>query len=194
MILARHLPVDDGRRALRPLSPADSSAYAAGTRDPLVQQFAHLPESRYTPESVARLAREDVPAGLARGDLAVLSIVDPDDHFLGSLVLFDVRPTTAEVGFWLRPEARGAGHGSGALALAADLAGRCGFTSLTARTADGNAASGRTLARAGFDVVGRATGRTPAGVDVTLVHHRLDISPTGSPAVSTDTPDGVAHR
>ena len=174
MIDAELLPLSDRRRTLRPLSVRDAEAYAAGTRDPLVQRYAHLPEPEYTPESVKRLARTDVRQGLERGDLAVLSIVDGADTFLGSLVLFDVRTTSAEVGFWLRSEARGAGHGVGSLELAARLVARSGLPHLTARTLARNVSSQRTLERAGFQLASHATGTTPAGEQVPLMHYRRE--------------------
>ncbi|MCR3721337.1 MULTISPECIES: GNAT family N-acetyltransferase [Prauserella salsuginis group] len=171
------LPVSDHLRALRALAPVDAVRYAEGTRDPLVRQFGHLPESEYTPESVDRLARTVVPSGLARGDLAVLSIVDvTDDTFLGSLVLFDVTATEAEVGFWLHPESRRGGHATGALELAAQLAAGSGLDALTARTLTGNVASQRNLERSGFQFVEQVEDRTPAQELVPLLHYRRPLT------------------
>src|SRR5690625_6158168 len=46
------LPLTNRRARIRPLRHADAEVYAAGTEDPLVRQFAHLPEDRYTSASV----------------------------------------------------------------------------------------------------------------------------------------------
>lgn len=107
------LPISDGRRTLRPLCVRDAEDYAAGTRDPQVQTFAHLPEPVYTSESVE---------------------------------------------------------------LAARLAARSGLTELTARTLARNVSSQRTLERAGFHLLSQATGETPAGERVPLMHYRRQIS------------------
>lgn len=176
MIDANLLPISDGRRTLRPLCVRDAEDYAAGTQDPQVQTFAHLPEPVYTSESVERLVHTDVRDGLERGDLAVLGVADVADAFLGSLVMFDVTTTSAEVGFWLRSEARGAGHAAGSLGLAARLAARSGLTELTARTLARNVSSQRTLERAGFHLLTQATGETPAGERVPLMHYRRQTS------------------
>ncbi|WP_335941391.1 GNAT family N-acetyltransferase [Streptomyces sp. PTD5-9] len=172
MINATLLPVGDGLRALRPLSSRDAERYADGTRDPLVQQYGHLPEPEYTPETVARLADDVVPRGLQTGDLAVLSIVDEADTFLGSLVLFDITDRTAEVGFWLHPDSRGLGHSAAALELAVGLAVRSGLSELTARTATGNLSSQRCLERSGFNRTGINVGRTPSGGHIELAHYQ----------------------
>ncbi|MCV7503801.1 GNAT family N-acetyltransferase [Micrococcus luteus] len=96
---------------LRPLSELDAEAYASGTRDESVRRFGHLPEPDYTPESVRRMIRDEVAEGLSTGTLAVLALADAaTDRFVGSLVLFDVSSEAAEVGFWIHPDARGAGH------------------------------------------------------------------------------------
>lgn len=177
MIDSELLPLADSHRTLRPLKTVDAQPYAEGTRDPLVQRYGHLPEPEYTPELVARLAQTVVPAGLDRGDLALLSIVDADDAFLGSLVLFDVTSGSGEVGFWIRPDARGGGHARGALHLGLRLAADSGLEELTARTETDNVASQRNLEGAGFQLVDRSVGRTPAQVEVGLLSYRRPISP-----------------
>lgn len=177
MIDAELLPISDGLRALRVLAPEDAVRYAEGTRDSLVKQFGHLPEPEYTPESVDRIARTVAGPSLEQGDLAILSIVDDTDTFLGSLVLFDVTTTGAEVGFWLHPEARGGGHAIGALELAARLAAGSRLEALTARTATTNLASQRGLERSGFHFVEQAEELTPAGERMALLHYRRLLTP-----------------
>ena len=104
------LPVTHDGVLLRPLAEIDAEAYAAGTKDPTVRRYAHLPLPEYTPETVRDLARGEVRKGLESGRLAVLSILDATtEAFFGSLVLFDVTEHEAEVGFWLSPHARGHG-------------------------------------------------------------------------------------
>lgn len=167
------LPVSNSQTALRPLAVRDAAAYVEGTEDELVRAHAHLPEPLYTVESVTTLAETVVPEGLERKDLAVLSIVDAEtDEFLGSLVVFDVTQHSAEVGFWLHPNARGTGRSVAALELAARFGRAAGLTVLTARTATDNPASQKTLKRAQFELVETGRGVAPSGKEVDLVHYR----------------------
>lgn len=175
-----HLPLHDHRARLRPLRPADAAAFAEGTADPRVREYAHLPEPHYTPESVTAMIRDVTDPGLERGDLAVLAIADATtDAFAGSLVLFDISAHGAEVGFWLHPAHRGAGLAVAALDLAVRLAWKSGLPVLTARTAPANAASRSVLERAGFTWTDTVPGRTPSGAEIDLHHYRLPIAMTG---------------
>lgn len=176
MLDATTLPITFENTRLRPLSELDAEAYAAGTKDEAVRRFGHLPESDYTPESVRRMIREEVAAGLSSGTLAVLALADAEtDRFVGSLVLFDVSSEAAEVGFWIHPDARGAGHARRSLELAARFARNSGLRTLTARTLPENEASQRCLTNAGFREVERAVGTTPAGQHEELFHYRRDV-------------------
>ncbi|PXA80317.1 GNAT family N-acetyltransferase [Auritidibacter sp. NML120636] len=122
--------------------------------------------------------RDQAPAGLSSGTLAVLALADAEtDHFVGSLVLFDIRHDDAEVGFWIHPDARGTGHARRGLELASRFAHRNGLQTLTARTLPDNEASQRCLAAAGFRKVARSVGATPAGEHKELIHYRLNLVP-----------------
>lgn len=166
------LPLRNGHARLRQLRHDDAGAYAAGTADPAVQRYGHLPEPSYTPTSVKAMIDGEIHAGLERGDLAVLAIAEAEtDEFAGSLVIFDVSKDQGEVGFWVHPDHRGGGIGSAALDLAAQFAHRSGLARLTARTATDNSASQRVLTRVGFAETGRAMGTAPSGHDLTLIHY-----------------------
>lgn len=179
MLDATTLPITYENTRLRPLSELDADTYAAGTKDEAVRRFGHLPEPDYTPESVQRMIREEVAAGLSSGTLAVLALDDAEtDRFVGSLVLFDVSSEAAEVGFWIHPDARGEGHARRGLELASRFAHNSGLRTLTARTLPENKASQRCLTTAGFREVERSVGTTPAGQDQELFHCRRDLKPT----------------
>lgn len=166
------LPLRNAHARLRQLRHDDAVAYAAGTADPAVQRYGHLPEPSYTPASVEAMIDGEVRTGLERGDLAVLAIADAEtDEFAGSLVIFDVSEDQGEVGFWVHPDHRGGGIGSAALDLAVQFAQRAGMARLTARTATDNTASQRVLAQAGFVETGREVGTAPSGLDLTLIHY-----------------------
>lgn len=181
------LPITFENTRLRPLSELDADAYAAGTKDEAVRRFGHLPGSDYTPESVRRMIRDEVAKGLSSGTLAVLALVDAEtDRFVGSLVLFDVSSEAAEVGFWIHPDARGAGHARRGLELASRFARNSGLRTLTARTLLDNKASQRCLTNAGFREVERAVGTTPAGQCEELFHYRRDLKPTAQWPLATE--------
>lgn len=187
MLDATTLPITLENTRLRPLSELDADAYAAGTKDEAVRRFGHLPESDYTPESVRRMIRDEVAEGLSSGTLAVLALVDAEtDRFVGSLVLFDVSSEAAEVGFWIHPDARGAGHARRGLELASRFARNSGLRTLTARTLPENKASQRCLTNAGFREVERAVGTTPAGQCEELFHYRRDLKPTAQWPLATE--------
>lgn len=159
------LPLTTPAVRLRPLRYADAAAYAEGTDDPQVREFAHLPAPQYTAESVRTMIDEVAGLSLERGDLVVLTIADPaTDTFVGSLVLFDVSEDSAEVGFWIHPAHRGAGRAAAALELAAELAARSGLSRLTARTVPANAATRSLLARAAFAAGPTTRSTAPSGV------------------------------
>lgn len=179
MLDATTLPITLGTTRLRPLSELDADAYAAGTRDEAVRRFGHLPEPDHTSESVRRMIREEVAAGLSSGTLALLALADAEtDRFVGSLVLFDVSSEAAEVGFWIHPDARGDGHARRGLELASRFAHSSGLRTLTARTLPENKASQRCLTTAGFREVERRVATTPAGQQQELFHYRRDLVPT----------------
>ncbi|MCT2090316.1 GNAT family N-acetyltransferase [Micrococcus terreus] len=187
MLDATTLPITSENTRLRPLSELDADAYAAGTKDEAVRRFGHLPESDYTPESVRRVIRDEVAEGLSSGTLAVLALADDEtDRFVGSLVLFDVSSEVAEVGFWIHPDARGAGHARRGLELASRFARNSGLRTLTARTLLENKASQRCLTTAGFHEIERAVGTTPAGQREELFHYRRDLKPTAQWSLATE--------
>lgn len=178
MLKASLLPLRDDQVALRAMHPKDASAYAAGTDDPAVREYAHLPEPKYTEDSVLALIEGPLREGLASGDLAVLTIADlATDDFVGSLVLFGPTGNSIEVGFWIHPDHRGRHLSTAALALTHDFARRSGFTSTTARTAIENTASQRALERSGYLRGGTARETTPSGSNAMLLHYFRPLDP-----------------
>lgn len=172
------LPLANDAVRLRPMTADDAAAYADGTRDAAVRAYAHLPAPDYSRQSVVEMIEGVISEGLADGTLAVLTIADAEtDSFVGSLVLFDVSGDAAEVGFWLRPEARGRGLTGATLALAAQFALESGLRVLTARTVVDNLASQRVLEGADFAAVCRDPGTAPSGIEVELIHYERTLAP-----------------
>lgn len=172
MLDAGFLPLHNDVAVLRSMRLEDAGAYAAGATDAKVRDFAHLPRSVYTEASVSASIEGEIQEGLERGDLAVLTIADPDsDDFAGSLVLFGVTGRSVEVGFWVHPDHRGKGLAGAALSLGTALAQQSGFTRLTARTVPENLAAQRVLERAGFARGALARDVAPSGEAVVVLQY-----------------------
>lgn len=171
------LPRSTDTVSLRELEYGDADRYAEGTTDPDVRRFAHLPEAQYTPRRVRELIDSTLEQGITAGALAVLAIADTrTEQFLGSLVVYDVTPTSAEVGFWLLPDGRGRGAAGAALRLAKGLARDAGLHRLRARTMVDNTASRGVLERAGFTPEGPPSVDTaPSGETATMQDFTLDV-------------------
>lgn len=180
MLDAHLLPVRNDLACLREMRPEDAHAYAAGAADAQVRTYAHLPEPEYTEASVTALIKGEIRDGLRRGDLAVLTIADPDtDAFAGSLVLFGPAEGAIEVGFWIHPAHRGRGRARAAVALSAQFARRSGFERLMARTVPENHASRRVLERAGFARGAEEREVAPSGRAAVLLHYTWDCAAAG---------------
>ena len=168
------------------MASRDAGAYAAGSADASVRQFAHLPEPEYSEASVRALIEGAIAEGWRRGDLAVLTIADPvSDAFAGSLVLFGGDGDSIEIGFWLHPDARGRGLATAAVSLALTYARRCGFNRVTARTATDNGGSMRVLERTGFARTGSRLDRAPSGEQLQLTHFVHVLPPLSAFPLST---------
>ncbi|WP_329481320.1 GNAT family N-acetyltransferase [Kribbella sp. NBC_01484] len=165
------LPCTEGQIRVRTLEYGDAALFARGSSDESVKRNGHLPLSDYTEDVVREQIDGDIADGLADGSLAVLAIADAgSDEFLGSIVLFNVRADSAEVGFWLAPWGRGRGAARDALSAAARIAAHQGLTFLEARTAPDNQASRRTLLSAGYRQVGEPqTVTAPSGAAFTAL-------------------------
>lgn len=171
------LPVSDGLVTVRTMSDADAQAYADGTDDAQVQRFAHLPLEKYTAQIVRSMLHGVIADGLRNGTLAVLTIADANSQaFLGSMVLFDIQPEEAELGYWVAPEHRGRGISGRALRLSKKIARSLGWKRLHARTVQDNLASEKVLLAAGFVQQGPAQAeQTPAGKVEMGVRYSIEI-------------------
>nr|WP_090280832.1 GNAT family N-acetyltransferase [Mycolicibacterium komanii]CRL77038.1 N-acetyltransferase GCN5 [Mycolicibacterium komanii] len=171
MRIADRLPRSEGNVTVRRLRHGDAHAFAAGTDDAAVRRFGHLPLREYSAEVVRGQIDGVIARGLADDTLAVLAIADMlSDDFLGSIVLFDIHESTAEVGFWLAPQGRGRGAARQGLSAVAGLAAEAGLTRLTARTAPENVGSRRVLESVGFVQTGGPRNEaTPSGETTTVL-------------------------
>lgn len=186
MLDVGYLPLRNDRAVLRAMNHRDAAPYAVGAADPQVREFAHMPEPEYTEASVSALIDGAIREGLTRGDLAVLTIADPEtDEFVGSLVLFNVVAGSVEVGFWVHPDRRGQGSARAALSLASALVQRSGLTRLTARTVPQNSAAQRVLECAGFARGSQTNDIAPSGEAVILLQYSREIRPSAMLPLAT---------
>jgi len=144
--------LEDGRLVVRPFEPDDAPAVQAACDDADVAHWIHLVPSPY-----AAADAEEFVAGsrrrLAAGDRARLAVCDAaSGELLGSvsLDLYDDRQV-AEIGYWVKREARRRGVAGGAARLVIDWAFTAlGVERLEILTYPGNDASQTLAEQLGF--------------------------------------------
>ena len=124
--------------------------------------FPDLPD-RSTAEDVDR-SRDQTLAAQAEGQLLCWAVADPaDDRLLGEVTLFGLdggRSTSADIGYWIHPDARRRGIATAAVRAAARHAllpaseGGLGLRRVALRAVTGNVASLRVATAAGFTRTG----------------------------------------
>jgi RimJ/RimL family protein N-acetyltransferase len=144
-------PLTDGEIRLRPWEHADVPAMTAACQDPDIPRWTVVPR-HYT----ERNARDFIGAAgadrLAGRELA-MAIVDTGDAVLGAVGMsgFDWASLTAEIGYWMAPQARRHGVGARATRLLAEWALTVlGLERLELLAHPENVASQRLAERAGF--------------------------------------------
>ena len=156
----------DGDVTLRPLGDGDVAAMVRACRDPDIPRWTRVPEP-YTPEDARRFLAI-AAAEAAAGEGVALAIADAEDRLVGTLGLMEIDRATAsaEIGYWLAREARGAGAATRAVRLVRDWALReLGLRRLEILAHPANAPSTRVAERAGFARTGevRSVARMPPG-------------------------------
>ena len=140
----------DGNFLLRPWTLEDAPRVHELCQDPLIQEYTTIPVpyelSHATEWMKARVNLDDRTsisfAGVLDGEV-VLSIS------LHSIAEFD---HICELGYWLAPDARGAGLASKAVRMVTDFGFSIGFRRISAIVLPENPASQKTLLNAGFEL------------------------------------------
>ena len=135
---------------LRPLRVGDSDRVVEAAADERTQRWLGRMPSPYTSTDAAAWL-EATTEGAASGTSVTWVVTGDDDVLLGVVNLFDIEPaTSAEVGFWAHPEARG----RGVITRASALALRHGFETLGLVLIQGHAALGNTASRHVLEAIG----------------------------------------
>ena len=155
---------------LRPFRAEDIADVVDGCADPLTQRFISDLPTPYTETDARWWIDVGAPAAWTGGGTAY-AIADPaTDRLLGAVGLSNPVPARgqAEIGYWMRPAARGRGLATAATRALSEHAFAAGAARLELLTDAGERAepagrAGRRLPLRGFAAVGRCVPRTRAG-------------------------------
>ncbi|WP_442931105.1 GNAT family N-acetyltransferase [Micromonospora sp. NBC_00389] len=182
---------------LRPFRAADTADVVAACADPLTQRFIPGMPAPYT-EADARWWIDAGAPAVWTGGGAVYAVADPaTDRLLGGVGLSNPVPARgqAEVGYWVRPAARGRGVAAAATRALSEHAFDTGTVRLELLTDPENGPSQRVALAAGFhhEGVRRSAGARRDGVRHDLLAWvRLADDPPGPAArLLPDLPGGV---
>ncbi|MFI7593025.1 GNAT family N-acetyltransferase [Micromonospora sp. NPDC049359] len=182
---------------LRPFRADDIADLVDGCADPLSQRFVSTMPSPYTEVDARSWVKAGAPAVWAGGG-AAYAIADPaTDRLLGATGLSNPMParSQADIGYWLRPAARGRGLATAATRALSEHAFDIGTRRLELHTEPENAASQRVALAAGFRYEGlrRSAGQDRNGRRYDLLTWvRLAEDPPGpTPRLLPDLPDGM---
>ena len=180
--LSAHQPPSGPTLRLRRWVPDDVADLCAAWQDPELRARFGMAEPS-TPESsrtFVAMCEERWEAGTA----CFLAIVDAGNSaLLGGCDLSDLEPgamgAQADVGYWVRAEARGRGVGAAALAMLLQWAeADLGLTRFSLEAEADNVASSALARGAGFVADGTArVSRSPAGERVLVRYERRGSSP-----------------
>lgn len=186
IVLPDH-PIVDGPTALRGWDDDDIEAIVRACQDPEIARWTRVPENYGEVDAQSYLFERHT--SLQAGATAPFAIVASDDlgRLLGSVSILRLawEHLRGEVGYWLAPEARGAGHATRAVTLACHWA----FRSLRLERLDlfaaaDNVPSQRVAERAGFtrEALLRGHSRGPHGHEDMVAFGLLpdDLRRTGS--------------
>lgn len=145
--------LEGGGLTLRPWEPGDVVWVHGTCQDPEIQRWTKLPVP-YRPSDAVALIRGSTDHRHSGTAASFAITVTDTGELLGAIGVKDIdrRARSAEIGYWLAPDARGRGVASGALRLVC----RWCFDGLRVDTLHalvlvGNAPSERVLERGGFD-------------------------------------------
>jgi RimJ/RimL family protein N-acetyltransferase len=177
---------------LRPYRLEDADDVVTGCADPLTQRFVpNLPDP-YTRADAIRFITSEVPARTAAGDLIVAAADPATDRLFGAGALHVRSESTAEIGYWTMPWARGQGVAAAVTGALTKHGFSQGLRRLYLRNEPENGPSQRVAIACGYhrEGVQRGAGSGPGGTRTDLiVWGRLDSDPDGpTPRLLPDLP------
>ncbi|WP_433356388.1 GNAT family N-acetyltransferase [Micromonospora saelicesensis] len=182
---------------LRPFRTEDSADVVDGCADPLTQRFVSNLPTPYTETDARWWIDVGAPAAWTGGGTAY-AVADPaTDRLLGAVGLNNSVPARGqlEIGYWMRPAARGRGLATAATRALSEHAFAAGAARLELLTEPENAPSQRVALAAGFRYEGlrRSAGASRgAGRHDLLAWVRVAGDPPGPAArLLPDLPGGV---
>ena len=168
-----HIPVIEGERVrLRPWKDEDAPRIVEACSDPVTRHWLSGMPDPYTlddAQGYVQTMRDKARSGATLG----WCVADPtSDRAIGAMSLMSMHgldPSSAEIGYWVHPDARGRGVVSETTRLAVRHAfvsvedGGLGLRRLTLNVAEGNDASASVPRRLGFAHVGTDRRAEPLG-------------------------------
>lgn len=144
-------PLADGVVALRAWTPDDVQAITDACQDPDIARWIQLIPQPYTLDHAREYVEQSV-RNWTDGTGAPFAITDASSgEVIGSIGAGPRTDTVAEVGYWVRADARGRGAATRALILVSRwVLSTPGLLRLQLRTDAGNVRSQRVAERAGF--------------------------------------------
>lgn len=154
----------DGTVLLRTPDAGDVDDIFRICQDPAIQRWTTVP-GPYLLEHATGFVSEYVPASWAKGGGTWgIRELGGDDRLVGMIGLVAEPVRSAEIGWWLAPEARGRGLMSRSVALVVEAAfGRMRLDRLSWRAFAGNEPSRAVAERAGFRMEGSIRGGAVKG-------------------------------
>lgn len=164
--------------------PDDAADFVLACNDEMIRAGTELPVP-YDYSHAQEFVEVKVPRDLDHGSAVAFSIVDGGDHALGVVSVFDIRMEgTAQVGFWVAPDARGQGVATAAVSAVTRWAfDVLALRRLTWRAVVGNLPSLATACAAGF---------TPEGTARLGLRHRENVVDCWTAAVVAGDKLGTA--
>lgn len=154
------IEITTGGLLLRPWRPEDADAVCRACQDPDIQRWTTVPRPYLREHAVTFVTGFGGPEAWASGRSVPLGVFDAaTGELLGSHGLVSIDGTTAEIGYWTAPTARGRGVATVAGRAVARLATeRLGITRLVWRAGLGNHGSRLVARRIGFTMEGLLLG------------------------------------
>jgi RimJ/RimL family protein N-acetyltransferase len=181
--------IDAGDVRLRRVTVDDVTDIVAACNDPLTQRFLSFLPHPYTLQDAEKFVSELSPSFWQEGGASWAIAETGTDRLIGTIGIHRRNPTTAEIGYWVTPAARGRGAATAAARAATGWAMENGYHRIELRTDPANGPSQRVAIAAGY--IREGVRRTVPPERDMLMWSRLSTDPPGpTPRLLPDLPGG----